>query len=355
MIDKNIPLPTEGPSFSAAAAATFGDNPFKPDMNTMSAVASPVAPVRGARRMSKGEAWTSARRKEQEANFLYSGVSRPAVVVNLNPFPLTVNGGMLFNTAIPACGDNDPYVSVVLDRTKWDYQDQGVGLDNIEHYYPIPCHPAQQATEYIREYTLEQNRGGVIVFMGTRVPDDIDINVDIPIARSPEDQDATMRIEFIKRNLKEVWQAAESRRNEAIISRLQKATGNYERDETRNLVNDNDRADARLARKIGLIPELPRWCLVSNLILGETLPDPCPACGAVPTKGAAICKSCNAYVFDIVKAYKASAIEYGHVSMDRATEEEWELILDEKNRRDKIRAKFAKRHKLPAANGEAEQ
>lgn len=353
MIDKSVPLPTSGPSFSEAAAATFGENPFR--TNEMSVVNSPVAPIRGARRMSKGEAWTSARRKEQEANFLYSGVSRPAVVVNLNPFPLTVNGGSLFNTAIPACPDTDPFVAVVLKDTRWTVQDQGVGMDNIERYYPIPCHPAQQATEYIREYTLEQNRGGVIIFMGTGVPEDLNVIVEIPVARTADEQDVSTRIEFIKRNLREVWEAAQSRRNAAIMERLQRATANYERDETRNQVNDNDRADARLAKKIGLLPKLPNWCLESNLILGETLPDPCPACGSVPNKGAAICKACNAYVFDIVAAYKASAIEFGHVSMDKASEEEWEAILTEKERRDKIRAKFVKKGRLPAANGEAAQ
>ena len=331
----------EDPTFERSVAA-LGDNPFKA-----------VVPggiegnrvVRGARKMSRDEQWTAMHRRNQEATFKYSGVAEPCVVVNFNPFPLSVNGGLLFSTQIPECPAGKPYVYIVLDQTKWTTQDQGAGLDNIMHFYPWPTHPAEQACEYVREYTEAQEQGGVLTFFGNRVPEDLDVEVWMPVARTTEDEMATNRIERVRVNLKEKWDQALAYRNKSMLRRLQTAISNYSNDQKRHLVNDNDRADAHAAQAIGLIPKLPGFCMEVTLV-DEAPARPCPACGAVPQNASVLlCKACNSYVFDIVGAYKHGLIEFGHVSMDRASEEELEELIAIRDERAKIRSKFAKKLK----------
>ncbi len=130
------------------------------------------------------------------------------------------------------------------------------------------------------------------------------------------------------------------------MRRLEKAVGWYNSDETRQLVNDNHRADAHMAKAIGLIEQEPAFCMQKLLIEGEKRADPCPACGAVPKHGALICKECNGYVFNVFEAYKHGIIEFGHVSMDRCDQAELEKILKEKERRDERRTKLGQKYDI---------
>ena len=180
------------------AAAAFGDNPFK------AKVPGAIEGVK-SRKLFKDEAWTAARRKEQEATFKWSHANDPCVVVNMNPFPLSVNGGMLFGYQIPACPPEKPFVFVVLRDTKWTTQDQGAGLDNVPHFYPWPCQPSEQACEFVRAYNIEEESGGVVLFIGSTVPEDLDVEVEMPIARTGDEEDISTRIERIPRNLKQLF------------------------------------------------------------------------------------------------------------------------------------------------------
>jgi hypothetical protein len=337
-LNKAVPLPTEGDPTYAPAVATFGDDPFK--VTTIGRDPN----IRGSRKMTKDEAWTHARRREQEANFGYSGVAKPCVVVNFNPFPLFVNGGMLFNTQIPACPVEKPYVFAVLKETKWTTQDQGVGLDNIAHFYPWPTHPAEQATEYLRAYNEEQMAGGVVIFFGESVPADLDIEVEVPVIRTTDDEFATNRIERTRRNLKEMWDEALGKRNRSMLGRLQRAMSNYSNDNTRHLVNDNDRQDAHMAVAMSLIKELPPFCMAVDLE-GAGIQAACKDCGTVPLKSATVCVHCGG-IFDPVKAYINGRIEFGHVCMDAMNEEQWDAVLKEKQRRLKIRDRLIKAKKI---------
>lgn len=325
-LDPNIPLPITPETDALLADGKIQPNPF--------------AIIRGARKLSKDEAWTMARRREQEATFKWSHWDDPCIVVNMNPFPLFVNGGHLFGKQIPACPADKPFVYAVLDEVKWSLQDQGAGLDNVPHFYPWPVFPGAQACEYIRAYTVEQEAGGVLAFYGRGIPENLDIDVEIPIMRTGDDTDAKQYIERARANLKVVWDNAKERRDVSLFRRMQRAISNYENDNTRHLLDDVDRNDAYMAKAIGLIADLPRYCMITTLQDSEKKEKTCLGCGMVSPASAAICRHCAQYVFDVVGAYKAGIIEFGHMSMDRASDEEMAVILEEKERRDAMKHKM---------------
>ena len=103
-------------------------------------------------------------------------------------------------------------------------------------------------------------------------------------------------------------------------------------------MNDNHRADAHMAKAIGLIEQEPAFCMQKLLIEGEKRPDPCMACGATPKPGALICKECNGYVFNVFEAYKHGINRnWPRVSIYRCDKAELEKIIKEKERRDERR------------------
>lgn len=305
---------------------TLGPNPFRPSKSAAK---------------SKGERWTAAQRAEKEQILTELGRVKPCVIVNFNPFMLKVNGGMLFKGAIPACPVGEPYRAHVLTEARWMTTDKGCGLDNIEQFDPIPYVPAHLATEYMREYVNERQTGGVLIFMGSGVPTDLDIEVDVPVQRPGGDGPNYLGYE--KRNLKQLWDATIAKQNQQILKVIEDNNTFYEDPEMRKNITDVSRAYVRLAVTRGILkPEdRPRWVL-SHDTLKEAKEDPCPACGATPLKGAAVCVNCGDYVFDRVKAFRAGVIDIEHRCMADANDDEWKEIQNIQKRRDRIREKREK-------------
>jgi hypothetical protein len=102
-------------------------------------------------------------------------------------------------------------------------------------------------------------------------------------------------------------------------------------------VNDTHRDMARLAFDEGLIPELPRWVMQSNILLDKQRAV-CPSCASIPKVGSILCTNCN-HIFDVVQAYKNTRIAYGSVEMDRLSAEEWTIVNKIKMERDLAKGK----------------
>jgi hypothetical protein len=301
---------------------TLGPNPFRPSKSAAK---------------SKGERWTAAQRAEKEQILNELGRVKPCVIVNFNPFMLKVNGGMLFKGAIPACPVGEPYRAHVLTEARWMTVDKGCGLDNIEQFDPVPYVPAHLATEYMREYVNERQTGGVLIFMGSSVPKDLNVEVDVPVQRPGGDGPNYLGYE--KRNLKQMWDETIGRQNQQILKVIEDNNTFYEDPEMRKNITDVSRAYVRLAVTRGILkPEdRPRWVL-SHDTLKESKEEPCPACGATPLPGAAVCVNCGDYVFDRLKAFRAGVIDIEHRSMADATDAEWKEIQNIQKRRDRIKA-----------------
>lgn len=267
-----------------------------------------------------------AMRRVLEKQIADTGSGRPVTILNLNPISLKINGGMFFPEEIPACPLDQPYVVYVIKQTRWGHKDNGVGLDNVHRVDPYPVIPKVLAAEYMREYQQEKDGfGGVICYVGDHHPSTIKKGdmVMVPVMTSVEGE---LVMDEEKRDFHELLELVRRKRNQSLMRDLQEANGWYENDEQRKNVNDIHREKARMAKREGLIHELPRWVLQDTLST-EKQPDACPACKVIPKAGAIICTNCE-YVIDVVETFRLrpSACVYGSAEMDRLTPEQWKVV-----------------------------
>lgn len=288
-----------------------------------------------------GQKWTAKRRSEIERLLKQTEAEVPVTILNLNPFPLSINGGVYFPDSIPACPPGKPYAVHVLKQTRWGHKDLGADAQNVMQMEPVPAIPMVQAAEYIREYVQQSGGfGGVLCYVGDHDPATIKRGDKIRVPEVAYSDSGEFYVDVQIRDFDETLATVRNKRNTSILNRLQSANSWYENDSQRMNVNDTHRDLARLAVEEGLIPELPRWVMQANQLI-EKRPDPCPACASVPKTGALICTNCRDYVFDVIAAYKHALIAYGHVSMDRMDAKGWAEIEAIKADRDRARAKKA--------------
>ncbi|HUD21838.1 MAG TPA: hypothetical protein VMQ60_03255 [Acidobacteriaceae bacterium] len=295
-------------------------------------------PQSDGRRVAKdpGTRHTNSMRATLEKQIKQTGSDRPVTLLNLNPIALKINGGMFHPEEIPACPLDQPYVVYVFGQTRWGHKDKGVGLDNVHQIDPFPEIPKRLAGEYMREYQQEKDGfGGVLCYVGDHHPSTIKKGemVMVPVV-TYVDGDLVMDEE--ERDFHQLLGIVRTKRNQSLMRDIQEAVSWHENPEQAKNVNDSHRDKARMAKREGLIPELPRFCMHENL-LTEKQPDPCPVCVAIPKAGAILCTNCN-HVFNPLEAYRNTKIAYGAVEMDRMTELEWKIADQLKAQRDHIRA-----------------
>ena len=329
-----MPAMTEAEAAQATATARsvieelHGPNPFA---------------ARGRRSKDKGVAWTASQRRDKEEWLRETNRVQPVVIVNLNPFMLRVNGGMLFKGAIPACAIGEEYAFDVMRDVRWMVADKGVGFDNVEQFDPVPYVPAQLAPEYIREYTQERQVGGVIIFMGDEVPKDRNVMVKVPVQNA--DGEGGKYLSYETHNLAKLWNVVLGKQNAHIMKSVEKANREYEDPSKRSNINFEEVGQyARLAEARGILrtEDRPRWVLGrAEAEKGPTV-GACPLCAAEPKKGASICTGCGQHVFDPVKAYEFGAIEYGHFAILNASDEQLAEIEKIRVKREKLLAKRTK-------------
>ena len=96
---------------------------------------------------------------------------RPVTILNLNPFPLKINGGVFFPEEIAACPPGKPYTIHVIRETRWGHKDLGCDAQNMMQMEPVPAIPLVLAAEYIREYVQQDGGfGGVLCYVGDHDP-----------------------------------------------------------------------------------------------------------------------------------------------------------------------------------------
>lgn len=300
-----------------------------------------LIPNSGRRGVAKdpGTRHTNAMRATMEKQIKSTGGDRPVTLLNLNPIELQINGGMFHPEVIPACPLDQPYVVYVFNLVRWGHKDNGVGLDNVHRIDPYPEIPKRLAAEYMREYQQEKDGyGGVICYVGDHHPSTIKKGqtVMVPVVNYV---DGEIVMDEEERDFHALLGIVRAKRNQALLRDIQQANGWYENDEQRKNVNDSHRDKARMAKREGIIPVLPRWVLDDSL-LTEKPADPCPACQVEQKSGAVICVNCG-YVFNPLEAYRLSMIQHGNVAMERLTAKEWELANQLHAERQRARGKVA--------------
>lgn len=285
-----------------------------------------------------GQRWTAKRYTELQRLLKQTEADKPVTLLNLNPFPLKINGGVYFPDEIPACKPGEPYAVYVVRETRWGHRDLGCDAQNMMQMEPVPAIPLVLAAEYIREYVQQEGGfGGVLCYVGAHHPETFKKGAKIRVPEVAYNDLGEFYVEVRERDFHEMLSAVRAKRNESLLRRLQSANAWHENDSQRMNVNDSHRDMARLALHEGLIPELPRWVLQSNVLL-EKQPEPCPSCASTPKAGAILCVNCG-HIFDVVAAYKNARIAYGAVEMDRLTAEEWKIVNQMKAERDKAKGK----------------
>lgn len=285
-----------------------------------------------------GQRWTAKRRSELQRLLKQTDADQPVTILNLNPFPLRINGGVYFPDEVPACRVGEPYATHIIRHTRWGHRDLGCDAQNMMQIEPVPAIPLVLAAEYIREYVQREGGfGGVLCYAGTQRPETMKKGAKVRIPEVSYNDQGEFYVEVEERDFHELLAAVRRKRDESLLRRIEAASAWFENDSQRTHINDIHREMARLAFHEGLIPELPRW-VMQAATLKNKLPAPCPSCASQPKPGAILCVNCG-HIFDVVAAYRNARIAYGAVEMDRLSAEEWKIVNQIKAERDKARGR----------------
>lgn len=283
-------------------------------------------PSRDGRKINdKAQLWTMSRYKATMRQIKQIKSDEPVTLLNLNCFPLKINGGVYFPEEIEACPVGKPYTKYVISETRWGHKDLGCDMQNMMQMEPVPAIPLVLASEYIREYVQRDGGfGGVLCYAGDVDPATIKKGEMVRVPEVAYDERGELYIIEVERDFHRTLGMVRQRRNTTLIQRLQSANSWYENDHQRNFVNDTHRDMARLAHSEGIIPYLPRWVMIENTLMDKQ-PDACPSCVVVPKAGAILCTNCG-HIFEVVKAFMNTRIAYGAVEMERLTADEWKVV-----------------------------
>ena len=245
------------------------------------------------------------RRMHQKRNEMAALMARlnpkPWSVINMMPFPLNVNGVLHSHlakpdgTQVPECGVGSPYVHFVIKDVQYSIKDEGAGMDNLDNYTPTAWDPSILAQDYANEFLTKMGCGGVIIYEGDQPPESIP-------------------------GLKHKMEEARKERNRWLLRKAQEAEVDWGDSSGRGRKNITElhRKAAEILLHEKILKQQPAWLLATS----DAAPDPCPGCGEISDKKASICKNCR-YVYNPLEAYKSTLIEYGHISMDRLSKEQW--------------------------------
>ena len=202
-----------------------------------------------------GQRWTAKRYAEIQRLLKQAEADKPVTILNLNPFPLKINGGVFFPEEIAACPPGKPYTIHVIRETRWGHKDLGCDAQNMMQMEPVPAIPLVLAAEYIREYVQQDGGfGGVLCYVGDHDPASIKKGGTIRVPEVAYSDRGEFYVEVRERDFHETLTAIRKKRNTSILQRLQSANAWYENDSQRMNVNDTHRDMARLAVEEGSDP-----------------------------------------------------------------------------------------------------
>lgn len=261
-----------------------------------------------------GERWTQRKRDEIDRMLRQTKGDAPYTILNLNHFPLKINGGVYFYDEVPACLPGKPWAKYVIEKTRFGHKDNGCDAQNVMQMEPVPAMPSLLAGEYLREFKA------VICYEGKADPATFKDDTVLTVPEGKYTDTGEFFVDKIPTTWGAVRAANEKLRNSYVLKSVQEANSNYENG-NKNLVQEKERDLARHALELGLIKELPRWVLISNLE-PELPAEPCPSCFATPNKGAILCVNCG-QIFKVLEAFKNGRVKWDSDDMDRLTAEEW--------------------------------
>jgi hypothetical protein len=290
---------------------------------------------------------------------------KPATVINLHPWPLMFDGNNVFlrGIVIPACNPGQPFSYAHIRGYRSDKKMNEEGT-----YSFSPILPIHMAAEFLRAFgNRDIYGGGIVIYEGDGNPEKVsDVELYDPSGRMlttqqpgeafDEGEQRIIRgmIDIpVRKNLFSVLQSQREARNRYYLTRVQRADHDYRLPDGRGkaLVTELHRLMADVLFAEGVIAAVPEWDLKGRM--EEGLADSnCKSCGSAPRAESFKCASCG-HILNAYEAYMHGEIQYGHVSMDLLSADEWEMVEAEKERRETQRN--TARARLKAKKAEAKK
>jgi hypothetical protein len=228
------------------------------ELNELRAAAAEFLGIGNKDFVDLGKMWTANRRAEIERLLQQAEADKPATVLNLNPFPLKINGGALFPDEVPACPAGEPYAVYVIKDTRWSHRDLGSDEKGFLRMEPVPSIPLVLAAEYLREYVQRSDNsiGGVLCYVGDEHPSSFQEGRTVRVPEVACTERGEFYVEVRERDFHTTLAAMTKLRNASILRKLRWATDLYVENPT---IAWNLRPIAVWARDQHLIEELPAW------------------------------------------------------------------------------------------------
>lgn len=218
----------------------------------------------------------------------------PAMVINLNPWPIKVNG-VLHTEILPACEFGEKYSAVCIGTYQQDTRDRGDGNWTCHAFVPM-----QLAQDFIEECKITK-WGGVFYYPGRMLPDD---------PHMPQE---------LKERVQKEWRAAEKKQLSWARACFNLADRAYNQPNgDKRIIGDLERKAALWLLSKGYIKEKdkPRWVDATNE--EAALQVECPGCRKKADPQAIACGTGNCtYVFRPYEAYINGMVLETHPSLKR--------------------------------------
>ena len=236
----------------------------------------------------------------------------PCVVVNMNPFPLRVNGTLFDDLVVPACPPQYDFITYEIPAYKFCTGDEG---DLKFSLTPVP--PMALAYEFEREFGGEECQGGVFYYPGKlsiHLPDQpgkfnpaIASTVVTRLASSAGDlEDVTIG---------DLYQRALGKMRAYCLKLVNEANNEFNKPNgQRNIVTQAHRRAAVVAVNHGWIADAPSW--VNRTKEEARYGEKCPGCRAQLEVDQVRCSKCL-HVIDVEKAFELGMIHSDDPAMRR--------------------------------------
>lgn len=267
-------------------------------------------PAGGGPRRNIGKEMLQLEKETRELHILMRSMQPPpAFVVNMQNFPLHVNGVLHDGLVAPPCPDHEKYVVYLIQTYMVAVKDGGDGK-----FTPYAEPPMKLALDFEREFGGEDGQGGVCYLPGTQ-----DI-LKTPGAKVTRIVDALGNTEDT--TVEQVLNRAEARMIAFAQQRYQEAETEWVKPNgQRNIIQEPHRRAALILLSRGLIAQKPVWMTMTRA--EANIGANCPSCMAQTQKGQIMCNKCP-YVLDVDKAWSEGIINKDNPALRRLGAEKLE-------------------------------
>jgi hypothetical protein len=308
--------------------------------------------VRAAQGLSRGRNPLddqSQRNLDELRRQVRSNPFKHATVVNLHPWPLSINSDRFVRgIIIPAC---NPGMEFAYGHIRTWSHDHSYNEDGMSFKFTA-IKQIDKAAQFLVQFSdPEMYGGGVIIYEGESHPSKVgevetyrpDGRPEVTLKNIVEYDDEGHKIPSVqelpvKRSLMEMITEQRQRRNQFYMSKVEWADSKWKSADVkdRRLITNTHRLMAEMLHAEGVLPVVPDWNLATRMELGLAAAN-CKGCGTPVNETAFKCVTCG-HILKALEAYEAGAINWEHAAMDTMSADEWLKAEEIKSAREAARA-----------------